>query len=71
MNKDLDYLTNPNATKNPKLFNLTLWRDEKGNFHAVGNQSLILSKRGTSEKWERVNTRAIAKLLNEQGISAR
>ena len=44
-NKNASWLNNRNATKNPKVFNMTFYRDETGNFHAVGGQSLVLNKK--------------------------
>jgi len=44
-NKNAQWLNNRNATKNPKVFNVTVYRDEMGEFHAVGGQSLVLNRR--------------------------
>ena len=35
--KNAQWLNNRNATKNPKMFNMTFRRDESGDFHAVVN----------------------------------
>ena len=59
-------MNNRNATKNPKLFNATIYRDECGEFHMVGGQSLVLNRQ--TEEWEQVSTRALGRLVNKQGL---
>ena len=68
-NKNASWLNNRNATKNPKVFNMTFFRDETGNFHAVGGQSLVLNKK--TDTWEKVNTRDLTRVLNNTGVKAR
>ena len=67
-NKNASWLNNRNATKNPKVFNVTMYRDEFGRFHAIGGQSLVLNKK--SNKWEKVNTRALTRTINNTGIKS-
>ena len=64
--KDSNWMNNRNATKNPKVFNATMYRDETGELHMVGGQSLVLNR--NTGKWEKVNTRALARLVNKQGV---
>jgi|LakMenEpi03Aug12_release.lakeMendotaPanAssembly.Ray.scaffolds.fasta_scaffold5231097_1 hypothetical protein len=66
MKRDRNYLKNRNATKNPKVFNLTLFRDELGRFHSVGGETLMLDRR--SNEWVNVNTRDLAREINQIGI---
>jgi hypothetical protein len=70
MTKNKKYLTNKNATKNPKLFTLTLLRDERGVLHALGNNTMMLDRSKRQEKWVNVNTRDFVSLLNKQGVVA-
>tara|TARA_R100000664_G_C2745923_1_gene133700 strand:+ start:371 stop:580 length:210 start_codon:yes stop_codon:yes gene_type:complete len=68
MKKDSNWLKNRNATKNPKYFNATFYRDKEGNIMVVGNETTVLNRK--TDKWERVSTRAFANLLNKQGVAA-
>jgi hypothetical protein len=68
MNRNKTYFNNKNATKNPKLFNVSLYRDESGQFHAIGNKTLMLDRSKNREKWVRVNSRDFINALNEQGV---
>lgn len=67
-NKNAQWLNNRNATKNPKVFNVTVYRDETGEFHAVGGQSLVLNRR--TNEWEKVNTRDLTRVINKTGIKS-
>ena len=67
--KDSSWINNKNATKNPKVFNATIYRDECGELHMVGGQTLVLNQQ--SNEWEKVNTRALAQLVNKQGVKFR
>lgn len=64
------YLNNKSATRRPKLFNITFKRDEQGNIWTLGGQSLMLDRSKNSEKWVRMNSRAVAALINENGVNA-
>ena len=64
--KDSNWMNNRNATKNPKVFNATIYRDEVGQLHMVGGQSLVLNRQ--TDEWEKVSTRALGKALNDQGV---
>ena len=64
--KDSNWMNNRNATKNPKVFNTTIYRDEVGQLHMVGGQSLVLNRK--TDKWEKVSTRALGQALNDQGV---
>lgn len=66
MKRDRSYLNNRNATKNPKVFNLTLVRDNTGKFHTVGGESVMLDRR--TQQWVKVNTRDLAREINKIGI---
>jgi hypothetical protein len=66
MKRDRNYLNNRNATKNPKVFNVTLVRDNNGQFHTVGGESAMLDRR--TQKWVKVNTRDLAREINKLGI---
>jgi hypothetical protein len=68
MKKDSNWLNNRNATKNPKYFNATFYRDEKGNITVCGNETTVLNRK--TDKWEKVSTRAFASLLNKQSVAA-
>jgi len=67
--KDSSWINNKNATKNPKVFNATIYSDECGELHMVGGQTLVLNQQ--SNDWEKVNTRALAQLVNKQGVKFR
>jgi len=67
--KDSNWINNRNATKNPKVFNATFYRDETGELHMVGGQSLVLNRK--TNVWEKVNTRAFARLVNNNGVKFR
>lgn len=76
MKRNSDWFKNRNATKNPKLFNVYLERDSKGEFHLLGNMTRMLNRtKGSVDmsnldtpEWERVNTRALGRLVNKQGL---
>lgn len=70
MQRNKQYLTNRNATKNPKTFNITLVRNELGEFHAIGGETKMLSRQGSKEEWVSVNTRDLISMLNKQGIQS-
>ena len=61
-------MKNPNQVKNPKVYNVTVYRDEAGKLHLIGDQTLVQARNGGTEKWKRVNTRAFGRLLNRQGV---
>ena len=67
MKRDKNWLENRNATKNPKLFNVTVYRDENGNLNLVGGSTRVLDRR--TDEWEAVNTRAFGDLINRQGVN--
>ena len=67
--KDSNWINNRNATKNPKVFNATFYRDETGELHMVGGQSLVLNRK--TDVWEKVNTRAFGRLVNKNGVKFR
>lgn len=66
MKRDRNYLKNRNATKNPKVFNMTLFRDSRGQFHTVGGETTMLDRR--TQQWVKVNTRDLAREINSLGI---
>ena len=66
--KNAAWLNNRNATKNAKVFNVTLYRDERGDFHAVGGESLVLNRK--TDQWENVNTRDLTRFINKSGIKS-
>lgn len=66
MKHNREYLQNRNATKNPKVFNVTLFRDSRGKFHTVSGESTMLDRR--SQQWVKVNTRDLAREINSLGI---
>jgi hypothetical protein len=70
MKRNKQYLTNKAATKNPKTFSVTLYRDERGAFHALGGSTVMLDRSGNKEQWVSVNTRDFVSLLNKQGINS-
>lgn len=70
MKRDKKYLENKNATKNPKQFAMSIYRDETGQFHAIGNSTVMLDRSKNRERWVRVDTRDFVAMLNKQGINA-
>lgn len=70
MKRNKQYLTNPAATKNAKTFNITIERNERGEFQAVGGETVMLDRSGRREQWVSVNTRDFVSLLNKQGIKS-
>ena len=72
MKRNKEYLNNRNATKNSKIFNVTLRRNKDGSIEAIGNNTLMLKKQLNEEpKWVRVDTRDFVDLLNSQSIIAK
>jgi len=72
MKRNKEYLNNRNATKNSKIFNVTLRRNKDGSIEALGNNTLMLKKQLNEEpKWVRVDTRDFVDLLNSQSIIAK
>lgn len=63
-----EYLNNKNVR--PKVYNLSLRRDEQGNFFAIGGQTLMADNKGHSANWVKVDTRDLVKVINEAGIKA-
>ncbi len=70
MKRNKQYLMNRAATKNPKTFNITLERNELGQFHAVGGETVMLDRSHNKEQWVNVNTRDLISMLNKQGIKS-
>lgn len=68
MKRDNKWMNNPNQIKNPKVYNVTIARDERGKLHLLGDQTLVCDRSGNKERWERVNTRAFGRLLNREGV---
>lgn len=72
MKRNKEYLNNRNATKNSKIFNVTLRRNKDGSIEALGNNTLMLKKKLNEDpKWVRVDTRDFVDLLNSQSIIAK
>jgi hypothetical protein len=72
MKRNKEYLNNRNATKNPKIFNVTLRRNKEGSLEALGNNTLMLKKQLNEEpKWVRVDTRDFVDMLNKHTIVAK
>jgi hypothetical protein len=69
MKRDTNWLNNRNQIKNPKIFNVTVYRDETGKLHLLGNQTLVCNRHNNKDVWEPINTRAFGRLLNKQGVS--
>jgi len=61
------YLTNKNATKNAKRFNIELERDKYGNFFIVGGTTMMLDRSGNKERYVNVDARDFAKTVNDAG----
>ncbi len=66
MKRNKEWLANKNATKNPKLFNVNIYRDASGALHLLGGDTEVYDRRTST--WESVNTRAFGELINRQGI---
>ena len=66
MKRNKEWLANKNATKNPKLFNVNIFRDASGELHLVGGDTEVYDKR--IQEWVPVNTRAFGNMINSQGI---
>lgn len=66
MKRNKEWLANKNATKNPKIFNCNIYRDESGQLHLVGGDTEVLDRK--TNKWQPVNTRAFGEMLNMQGV---
>lgn len=71
MKRNTNWLNNRNATKNPKLYQVTVYRDSAGELHLLGDKTLVLERRAGKEGFERVNTRAFGRMLNKQGVNFR
>jgi hypothetical protein len=68
MKRDNNWLHNRNQIKNPKMFNVTIFRDESGKLNLLGDQTLVCDRSKNQVNWTRVNTRAFGRLLNKQGV---
>lgn len=66
-----EYLNNKNATKNPKIFNVTLRRESNGQYVVVGNQTLMEDNDGYNRRWVQVDSRDFVQSVVENGIVAR
>jgi len=64
-----EYLNNKNVR--PKTFNVTMQRDQNGQFVVVGHQSLMKVDANEDAKWVKVNSRALVEAITTQGIVAR
>lgn len=71
MKRNNEWLNNRNATKNAKVFNITVIRNEQGKLELLGDHTLVLDRSKGSSTWERVNTRDFGKMLNKQGVNFR
>jgi hypothetical protein len=60
------YLSNKNVR--PKTFNVTLTRNERGEFEVVGNNTLMLNNMGGKKQWVKANSRAITQAIKENGL---
>lgn len=70
--KNKQWLENPKAMKNEKLFNVKMFRDKDGTFHVVGGETKVLSRKNQhSAEWVNVDTRDFASVLRNSSIKAR
>jgi len=65
-----EYLSNKNATKNPKTFNVTLRRESNGEYVIVGHRALMQHNNGHNKEWVRVNSRDLVQSIAESGLTA-
>ena len=63
-----EYLANRNATKNEKLFNLTLRRKQSGEFEVVGHAAFMENNKGRTAEWVNVNARDLTRAIHNNGI---
>ena len=66
MKRNKEWLNNRNATKNPKVYNVNIYRDASGQLHLMGGDTEVFDRKTNS--WQPVNTRAFGELLNTQGV---
>ena len=66
-----EYLSNKNATKNPKTFNLTVQRNHHGEYELVGGGSFMKHNMGGKSEWVQVDVRDLARDIRNNGINAR
>ena len=59
-----------NKSVRPKTFNVTMRRNNRGEFIVVGGQSLMEAKDGYNSEWVKVNSRSLVKAITESGIVA-
>jgi len=64
-----EYLSN--KAVRPKTFNVTLRRNNKGEFEIVPRQAQMLSITGSRQEWVPVNSRAIASAIKNNGLVAK
>lgn len=64
-----EYLANPNVR--PKTFNLTVQRNERGEFEIVGRGAFMKNNMGGKAEWVGVDARDIARAIRNNGIIAK
>jgi hypothetical protein len=64
-----EYLSN--KAVRPKTFNVTMRRNNNGEFEIVPREAQMLSITGARQEWVPVSARAIAKAIRDNGVVAR
>lgn len=64
-----EYLQNKSVR--PKTFNLTIQRNQRGEFEVVGRGAFMKNNMGGKAEWVGVDARDIARAIRNNGISAK
>jgi len=64
-----EYLANPNVR--PKTFNLTVQRNQRGEFEVIGRGAFMKNNMGGKAEWVGVDARDIARAIRNNGITAK
>ena len=69
--KNKQWLRNPDQIKTPKIFNVTMVRNNSGDFHIIGGGAKVLmNKNQHSREWENVDVRDFACELRRNAIKS-
>ena len=67
--KNKSWMRNKAQLKNPKIFNVKMFRKPDGTFHIIGGETKVLDRKNQhSAKWVNVDTRDFACELRNSNI---
>ena len=69
--KNKQWMRNKNQLKNPKIFNVKMYRNSDGSFHVIGGETMVLNvKNQHAAEWVNVDTRDFACELRNSKIQS-